>query len=872
MNQRHGPQFGVMLKHLRESAGLSQEALAERSGLSTRGISDLERGIRLTPRLETVHMIADGLGLDEAQKAMLFAARVDRVSVPENRSEEYESFPVVPTLFVGRTTEIERILGIFDRTDVRLLTLTGPGGVGKTRIAIEIAQQLSQRFPSGAVFVDLAPVQHSAMVLTTIATRLGVPQHSTADLKVALPIALKDRTMIMVLDNMEHVIDAAPEISWLLGACPNLKVHATSRTVLRIAAEHVMEIEPLVLPSRSDVDHLQDNDAVRLFVARASAADATFTLTGENATAVVEIVSRLQGVPLAIELAAARVRVTPVTKLANQLHPQLPVLTRAVHDVPLRHRTMRDTIAWSYDLLSPDDQAVFRGLSIFPVGCSLQTAVDVLSQHGQLDALAITSAIEELVDSSLLRAYEDQDGQVRYRMLFSVREYGLEQLAAAGEEVPIRRGAHAAWCLPLAQSAEFVHLRPNAVYWLNRIDAELQNLREHITWLIDHDQVADALDVSGSLASFRGLHGHFDEARTETVALLADPRNQAPSVERARALVGMGIVELVSDNTQASIEDFRAGEEVARAINDPRYLWMALYFRAVNLVYASRLDEAQPLIAEASEVAALGDFPAYTTHFPALQATMAQRRGDWETAFANIEQAYSLAQKHGITWFEAQFSRRIAFYYSRRGELDLADEMLLRALDLNNQLKSKCEIPNVYIMRTIIAIRRGDPAELQEMAERAQVVASEVGSVGGMAESYVLLSHAALVGGRPADALINLLDALAWYERCDDVFVAVQSFDNLVEANLALSQLERAAWCAGVADCLVKIHGIAREELVHGERWQRVSTVQSLLGEDVWNARYHQGYETEIEQALAEVKKWRHRPVIVGLRPNATTP
>ncbi|MCO5215966.1 MAG: helix-turn-helix domain-containing protein [Thermomicrobiales bacterium] len=655
-------------------AGLSQEALAERAGLSVRGISDLERGARSTPRIETVRLIVEALGLDEAERAELIAARIDTTHASEAQPGEDEGFPVLPTLFVGRTGEIDRITHLIDRHDVRLVTLTGPGGVGKTRTAIEVAPLMVDRFPDGVVFVDLAPVHDPGMVLTAIATRLGVPQHSRDDLKVALPIALKNRTLLMVLDNMEHVIDASPEIAWLLKACPSLKVLATSRVVLRIAAEHVLAIEPLELPSGLDTDHLMDNDAVRLFVARASAADSVFAMNRDNAAAIVEIVSRLQGVPLAIELAAARIRLSPVSELASELNPQLPVLTRSVHDAPPRHRTMRDTISWSYDLLSSEHQAVFRGLAIFPVGCSLRTAVDILAMDGGRDIDAITKAIEELVDSSLLRAHQDLDGQIRYRMLYSVREYGLEQLAAAGEEDVVRHSAHTYWCLPLAQRAEFVHLRPDAVYWLNRIDAESQNLREHIAWLIDHDQMLEALDISGSLASFRGLRGHFDEAHTETGALLADSRNQAPSVERARAFVGMGIVDLLSDNTQRSIEALRAGEVAARQINDARYLWMALYFQAVNLVYASRIDEALPLIEEAHEIATTGGNPAHSAHEPALQATIAQRRGDWETAFRCVQEAHRLAQHYGLTWFEAQFSRRLAFYYSRRGGVGYGGE------------------------------------------------------------------------------------------------------------------------------------------------------------------------------------------------------
>ena len=856
MTRRHEHQFGTKLKQFREAAGLSQDALAERTGLSARGISDLERGARRTPRLETVRMIADGLNLDDAHRSELLQARSENLAFTIQPPVDSTNLPISLTAFIGRTEEIESILEIITREDVRLLTLTGPGGVGKTRVAIEVAHQLSRHMDTDILFVDLAPVLHPQMLLSTIAIRLGVPQHSDADLRIALPIALRVRKLLIVLDNMEHLVTAAQDIAWILAACTSIKLLATSRIILRLVAEHVFPIDPFDLPTASDIGSIMRNDAVRLFVERARAADSRFEPSEDTVPAIVEIVGRLQGVPLAIELAAARVRVSPVKALSGQLNPQLPLLTRSSNDVSPRHRTMRDTIAWSCEHLSAAAQFAFRGLSIFPSGCTYETAIAVISLQRQLFGEEIIDSIEDLVDSSLLRAFEDADGQIRYRMLFGVREYGLEQLRALGEEEAVRLRAHSQWAIPLAQSATFVHLRPNLVATLNLLAAESQNLSEHVSWLKHHGLVHDALEISGSLASFRGLHGHFDEARSETGALLMEPANEAPSVARAKALVGMGIVGLLSDDTAGSIAMLQEAEAVARQVDASELLWMALYFQAVNMVYASRIEQSKPLIEEAREIAAMGNYPAHITHQPALFATISQRLGDWDSAFTHMQEAVRLAKQNDLTWFEAQFSRRLGFYYSRRGEFDLAEKLVIRAEHLNQELHSLCEIPHVQVMRGIVACRKGDPVETRVMAEKALASSREIGSIGGVSGSLILLSHVALIENRPTEALGILLEAIEWSERCGDVFDLVQSLDYLGDVAVAFQEPERAAWFVGAADNLVERNGIVREELVRGEHELLLRVLNQQISEAEFAAQYDRGRSMTFEEILAELRAW----------------
>lgn len=578
MGSNHQSPFATRLRQFRKAAMLSQEELALGSGLSLRGISDLERGVHPTPRLETVRMLANGLALDDAGRAELIHARNAGVGSPSRhgKRQHRSSLPSPITSFIGRDNEIEHVTSYLMKGDIRLLTLTGPGGVGKTRLAQEVARRLEDQYEDGVVFVDLALVRKPELVLVAIADQLGVLAQADGELEEPLAVALENRELLLVLDNFEHVVEAAAEIGRLLVACPGITALTTSRIILHIEAEHVIEIDPLPVPDSHDVPNLAHLDAIALFTARARATDGKFALDAVNAPTVVEIVNKLQGMPLAIELAAARIRMWPISELNQHLEQQLSILAGGLNDIPHRHRTMRDTIAWSYELLSSDEQAVFRAFSIFPAGCTLEIAVGILTIDDRMSKSQVVDAVRALIDSSLVRARQGEDGAVRYRMLFVIREFATEMLKAAGEEYPIRKAALNVWCLPLAQKMDRALAQPDVKVWLDRATAEYENVQSQIAWLLQENLVEEGLEIVSSFGEFESNRGRFFDVSQTLAFLLSHPRNQKKTRTRMKGLVRLGHALWPQVASVTIVELYQEAEEIARDVNDAFYLVRAL--------------------------------------------------------------------------------------------------------------------------------------------------------------------------------------------------------------------------------------------------------------------------------------------------------
>jgi predicted ATPase/DNA-binding XRE family transcriptional regulator len=596
--------FGGLLRRYRVAAGLTQEELAERAGISTRGISDLERGAHGLPRKDTLRLLLDALDLTAADQAALVATarRPSATAARRERGENHLRLPVPFTPLVGREQTVVAVTALLTEPMVRLLTLTGPGGTGKTRLALAVAERVAPTFPNGVVFVPLAPLGDPALVGFAIAERLGVRERATQTLRDALTTHLAGKRLLLVLDNVEHLLPAAaPLVAELLGACPALRVVTTSRTPLRLSGEHLYPVPPLELPDADRLpspEELGQTPAVRLFVDRVRAVKPDFALSEANARAVVEIVRRLDGLPLALELVAARVRVLSPDALSARLDRSLPLLTGGAHDLPDRQRTLRHAMAWSYDLLRPNEQTLFRRLSVFAGGCTLEAAATVANLDAPFDIL---EGMGTLLDASLLQS-EEPDAETRFRMLETVREFGLEQLEESGEETT-SRDHHAHHFLDLAERTNAVIMKTPTPALLDVVERDHDNLRAALTWSRDTGNHDTFLRLAGALAMFWYYRGYLGEGQRwlsqalETPADAAWPRAWALTINGMLANVGGEPVRA----TALLTESFSWWEQTDDAH------WRAFAGSQLGGAYVSQglYDEAAPLFA-ATEAYARG--------------------------------------------------------------------------------------------------------------------------------------------------------------------------------------------------------------------------------------------------------------------------
>jgi predicted ATPase/DNA-binding CsgD family transcriptional regulator len=449
---------------------------------------------------------------------------------------------------VGRERDVAALQALLLRPDSPLVTLVGPGGVGKTRLAVRVAEEVAGTFTDGVAFVPLAAVRDPALVLPSIAQALGVREAGDRPLADQLIGLLRDRSLLLVLDNLEQVLPAAPAVAALLAACPRLTVLATSRAPLRVSGERTFDVPPLALPGWAEGDSLPGladlarTEAVRLFVERAQAARSDFALTDANAAAVAEICQRLDGLPLAIELAAARVGALPPAALLTRMEKRLPLLTEGPRDAPQRLRTMRDAVGWSHDLLDEHGQALFRRLAVFVGGFTLEAAehVAAISPPERSDSPSVLNGVATLVDVSLLRLQESGGAGARYSMLETVREFGLELLAGSGEEEVVRRH-HALWFLTLAEATRPELLGPEQRQQSERLEQDLPNLRAALHWLAERGEAELSLRLANALFLIWFLRGHLREGTAWIESTLARATN-APLDMQCWALFATGLL------------------------------------------------------------------------------------------------------------------------------------------------------------------------------------------------------------------------------------------------------------------------------------------------------------------------------------------
>jgi predicted ATPase/DNA-binding XRE family transcriptional regulator len=722
----------TQLRRLREAAGLTQEELAFGAGLTPNAVSNLERGNTRRPYPRTVRSLADALGLSEEEHATLLAVVPRRdAPAPEVTSRALRStLPSPPTPLVGREHELKVILGSLSGYEVRLLTLTGIGGVGKTRLALEAAQEAESHFPDGVAFVDLAPLRDPALVVPTIARSLGLREAEGQSAADALHNHLLEKRTLLALDNFEHLLEAADEVVHLIEGCPGLIVLATSRAPLRVRGEHEYPVPPLELPSsirNPTAEEVLSTPSGRLFLERAQAASPSFALISENAGAVAAICWRLGGLPLALELAAAKVRLLEPAALLPRLDKALSMAW--ARDLPERQRTMCATLDWSHELLSEPERRLFRRLAVFAGGFTLEAAEVVGAQAPEAgeEPEEVLGLLGALVEQSLVVVQSPKTGgEARYGMLELVRQYALEKLEESGEAGEARR-SHAAFFLDLAEQAEPELRGSRQVEWLECLEGENENLRAALSWALEPKggDTETAARLGWALWLFWRFHGHQREGRRWMEVLLerdVPPRLRPRAVHAALAMAYMqGDSEAVAEY---SAELLKLSQEVGDALCTA-YAWCGFGLVAMDRrdfgEATSCFEEALTLLRQAGED---GVVPVVRIWL----GTVALIQGDHDRAIPMFEEGLAQARRRGDRLGTYNALYNLAQVALARGDHALATRMLEEGVTLSEQIGDQANLSYFLEGLAVVAGMRGEAEHSARLLGAAERLLEEAGA------------------------------------------------------------------------------------------------------------------------------------------------
>lgn len=814
-----------MLNQYMRERGYSLERLAQESGVAKQTLHNWlkENGIRRPHSWQSLVRVAVTLQLDKAEvTALLKAAEhpgIDELITHNANKRDIElldrwitsgpnNLPSDLTSFIGRVEEIGRATQLLKKA--RLVTLTGPGGTGKTRLALHVARNLLETYRDGVFFVDLVSTTDPSLVLTTVAQTLGLRSTTSEPVHERLKTYLRQRQMLLVLDNFEHVILAGPQIVALLKAAPNLTILTTSRELLHVSGEHDFPVPPLPLPVVNEsFDRLSQNTAITLFAERAQAVNISFTLTSNNIKQVAEICQRLDGLPLAIELAAARTKHFSPQALLLNFGTRLSLANNGPQDVPTRHQSLWWLIGWSYDLLNKAEQTLFRRLAVFVGGWTADAARNVVNINVNHDH-DIVSVITSLVEQNLVRGHKGADGEIRYGMLETIREYAHEQLANHAEAEVLQK-QHAVYYLELAENAVIVLAGLEQANWVERLKAELDNFRAALRWTIAQGQAEFALRLGAALGHFWNRRGYVHEGRQWLDQALALPYF-GPLRFRAAALASAGMLA-------HSQNDFAA----------------ELSFYNECLAIYRRVDDR---VGVAHTIGRLGLLAQARRHYPQAKQLLQE----------SLDLHRQLGDKDGIA-FALHF---LAVILLVEGDLNQSLPLAKESVKLYRELGDTARIASSISLLGMIALYEGDHERAKRWLQEGLELHRAVDETLGVSNVLMQLGFVALAKDDIEGARSYFRESLALQPGIQDQLVIGYCLDGLTEVAARGGQPERAARLAAAAHAQRERLGLIVQPVDRKRYDDMIAAVRAELGPRAWEVEWAWGQTHRLDQVITE--------------------